>query len=445
MNHILRTNRKICTLNWTMLILVYLLCRATANGQPHTDHTKVTTHRMITTSITFRGVANGGELILAEALNRNMRIATIQTQAGETAEVVANRLAEYINRNNPFEWHIPARYEGKPIKSEGGTLKGLPGGRTKYILAGTETGLGIPLPPCSLSCTLFAKDKRLLLSWENPLGAYDEIAIVYNWTNFDHRGGDRVEGDSSSFIVDLNQRTLDTSDLDVWVIGLRNGLPSNAGAIRLDGNSQEELFGIPFTSRVAPNWKAWSLDTAPNIEQFSCSIKDNLTAVREMGKRYNSIKTNDSKPFRQVLKSPAQGGTLGIWRKFLGLSPGHTYKLSARLSTLDMSGNDTEWEFSMHAMPDKPDKKELTANQMSGLEVLPNGETGPQAGRITEFGPGKLTAKNEYVIHSADITLPEDSNSITVWLRHTGKGTSGVGFDWIKLEDLSMTGNESEK
>jgi hypothetical protein len=88
-------------------------------------------------------------------------------------------------------------------------------------------------------------------------------------------------------------------------------------------------------------------------------------------------------------------------------------------------------------MPDKPDKKELTANQMSGLEVLPNGETGPQAGRIAEYGPGKLTVKDEYIIHSADITLPEDSNSITVWLRHTGKGTSGVGFDWIKLEDLN--------
>jgi len=68
---------------------------------------------------------------------------------------------------------------------------------------------------------------------------------------------------------------------------------------------------------------------------------------------------------------------------------------------------------------------------------LPSGQTGPEAGRITEFGPGKLTAKNEYEIRSADITLPEDSDSITVWLRHTGKGTSGVGFDWIKLEDLS--------
>lgn len=74
---------------------------------------------------------------------------------------------------------------------------------------------------------------------------------------------------------------------------------------------------------------------------------------------------------------------------------------------------------------------------MAGLEALPTGETGLQAGRIAEHGPGKLTAKNEYVIHSADITLPADSDSITVWLRHTGKGTSGVGFDWIKLEDLN--------
>ncbi len=74
---------------------------------------------------------------------------------------------------------------------------------------------------------------------------------------------------------------------------------------------------------------------------------------------------------------------------------------------------------------------------MAGLEAILSGETGLQVARIAEHGPDTLTAKNEYVIHSADITLPEDSNSITVWLRHTGKGTSGVGFDWIKLEDLS--------
>jgi hypothetical protein len=38
----------------------------------------------------------------------------------------------------------------------------------------------------------------------------------------------------------------------------------------------------------------------------------------------------------------------------------------------------------------------------------------------------------------SDITLPPDADTITVWFRHTGDNTSGVGFDWIKLKDVIL-------
>jgi hypothetical protein len=102
---------------------------------------------------------------------------------------------------------------------------------------------------------------------------------------------------------------------------------------------------------------------------------------------------------------------------------------------MEMDPAKDDWSFSMHAIADRKGTGKLTESQMAGIAALPDGKTGPEAGRIAYYGPG-ITTRGEYVMHSDDITLQQDSNSITVWLRHTGKGTSGVGFDWIRLEDL---------
>jgi hypothetical protein len=44
-----------------------------------------------------------------------------------------------------------------------------------------------------------------------------------------------------------------------------------------------------------------------------------------------------------------------------------------------------------------------------------------------------------------DITLPEKVDTITVWLRHQAEDSKGVGYLWIKLEDLSMPPLETLK
>jgi len=36
-----------------------------------------------------------------------------------------------------------------------------------------------------------------------------------------------------------------------------------------------------------------------------------------------------------------------------------------------------------------------------------------------------------------DITLPAGAEVITVWFRYSGPPSSGVGFDWIKLKDIT--------
>jgi hypothetical protein len=84
---------------------------------------------------------------------------------------------------------------------------------------------------------------------------------------------------------------------------------------------------------------------------------------------------------------------------------------------------------------------------MAGAAALPNGASGPTAGRIVAFGPGNTTNGKfaEYSTEKAgadgksmDITMPDGADTITVWFRYQGPPSgSGVGFDWIKLKDLT--------
>ncbi len=391
---------------------------------------------IVTTQYQFKGVASGGILTIAETFNRNARFISIETQAGESAESVAKRFADTINRFDPFEWGITL--DNTPVSSSAAVLKGLLGNKTSYMFTGSEIGLGIPEPPTSVSCSYDQDKNQIIVNWLNMRSGYDYIAILMNWHNYDRAGGGRVSGQLTNFTIARNsyQQPIDLNDLDVWVIGVKDGLPSNAGAVHIgnNGKTQEERYGIPFKNDVVPNWQKWSYGAVSNGKHILSCTDEILTVVK--GKSYNSIKTADSKPFKQVLKTLGNDGSLGIWRKFLGLVPGHTYRITARLNTLTMDPNNPNWSFSLHAVPDDPKGTIPTAQQFAGLESMPNGSKGFDVGKVVKY-EGKATTKNKFEESSADITLPENVTSITVWLRLTGKDTGEVSFDWIKLEDIT--------
>ena len=135
----------------------------------------------------------------------------------------------------------------------------------------------------------------------------------------------------------------------------------------------------------------------------------------------------------------------GIWRKFLGLKSGHTYKLEIRVNTLNMDTNDSNWSFSVHAAYDDTAGSLMTVDQFTDSFPLADGSEGTGAGQFALFGP-KATTRGEWLKCSTDIPpegktksnikLPENVTSITVWLRLTGANCSGVGMDWIRLEDM---------
>ncbi|MBN2270887.1 MAG: hypothetical protein JXN61_09755 [Sedimentisphaerales bacterium] len=387
--------------------------------------------------ISLKGHASGGVLTLTQTLNRNVRHISVTTKSGEPAEDVAVRLADAINLSDPFEWNEGIR-EGKyyTITSKEGSLT-LPGSLGRYVFAGTERGLGIPEAPQSLSCTYSPKDEQVLLQWANPQQGYDVMALVIDGSTCISCS---ISGSANRHILDWRGRATDS--VDIWLIGSRNGVPSNAAAIHLSDKSQDELFGIPFTGVVAPNWTTFTIG-APNAVQFEQGVREMFLNIKG---QYNGIKHPATKPFYQLIKIASPDAIGGVKRKFLGLTPGHTYSVSARLSTLEMDAAVGEWSVSLHSTYNQPGGADLTSEQLSGLAMLPDGSKGAEAGRIAFYGP-ELTTKGTWEERSTgkewrgtaapDIVLPLGCDTITVWLRCRGVGSFGI--DWVKIEDLQQS------
>jgi len=144
----------------------------------------------------------------------------------------------------------------------------------------------------------------------------------------------------------------------------------------------------------------------------------------------------------------------GVKRKFLGLAPGHTYRISARLSTLELDSAKENWSFSLYAAYNAPGGADLAVEQLGGLAELPDGNKGGAAGRIALYEPGlttngtweeRSTGKEWRGLVAPDITLPRGVDTMTVWVRHRGVDSTGVGIDWVKIEDLSVLPNKSQR
>ena len=400
---------------------------------------------IMTANIPLKGKATGGTLILGNVEARNSNFACVETLPGESGQSVVYKLAKAIAYSDDiFEisrWDNINRERMLADMTDGDTLriKNFPPGM--YFLAGTEKGFGIPRPPLSLSCTYYKAKDEITLNWINPPDNYDYIYVRMFKTGFMPAGSRRLDGNSTSTTFNRKQTPFDVNDLDVRVFGFRNTLPSNLAVIHLsnNGNCQDELFGVPFTDGIAPNWKAWS--TGDKIEKNAFEQYDKYSKLR----LYYNLRALSTKPFYQVIKGSATGNVHGIYRKFMGLKPGHTYRIIAGLSTLDMNSIEIEWSASLCATYNRGTDK-LNAKQFAGLSALPNGKKGASAGQIASFGKNKGTTKGKFSIVGGNaethITLPDGVDTITVWIRFDCKDPNGkIGFSGVRLEDITASKN----
>jgi hypothetical protein len=386
-------------------------------------------------------------LVLARARTASDKYVSVETVAGESAESVASRLADAVNEANA-DADRPWRgfwAGGSRTFASGDRVALAPG---VYTLAGTETGLGIPKPPLYLSCSYDKGNDRVLLRWINPPGGYDYILVNLFWKKYRHANTIKLAGTATSLVIDRKAKPLTIDDMAFQVIGLRDKVPSNGASIHVSdsGYCQSELYGIPFTARVAPSWSVWS------------TAQDSGASGFEQRRKYESdsgcVFALSAKPFYQLIKAPAEGQRHGIWRKFLGLTPGHTYRLSAHLNTLEMDSVKGDWSLGVCAAANAADGKDLTAQQMAGLAALPDGNKGLESGRAFHFGPGNttrgiwetvLSGHKRFLRPAAGphITLPEGADTLTVWVSFSCSDPNGqIAFSGVKLEDVTALGAE---
>ena len=454
------------------LMISLLCCSSLSTGQA----------RMGRAKIPFKGNATGGKLVIGYIPDPHyvcISNVSIDTFPNESAESVVNRLAIAITSSDAIYSNMsknPKNAETmRKEMAQGNTLSIINIPYTYILLAGTETGLGIPMPPLCLSCSYNKEARTIDVRWVNPPGdcQYDSLRILWRYRSLKDtlgsggRGSKSIWETQTYFTIKLPEEINDL-DTDIWIKGLRhempieemrakdiplsdNVVPSNATAIHLtsDGCSQEETYGIPFTAGIAPNWMAWN--TTGDVKKGMFEQGDKYIGLRI----YKPVTALLTKPYYQVINVLPKGEVHGVCRKFLGLTPGHTYRLTACMSTLDMDSVQGDWSFSLHATHNGAGGKDLSPQQMAGLAALPGGKRGPEAARIANYHRGKTTKGSFDLSFSGDkvaseiedashITLPSDANEITVWVRFSCSDPVGkVGFSGVKLEDI--TGNPNPK
>jgi hypothetical protein len=356
-------------------------------------------------------------------------------------------MADAINARNaaPPTGYVELWMGGFQADANGPTLT-LPGGY--WTLAGTETGLGIPKPPLSLSCSYDKTLDKIHLKWINPAEAYDSIRLHCFCLRKKARRLSHSETlPGAATEITINRGIMNVDEFDAHIIAYKNGIPSNSVAVRLTdgGYCQSEVYGVPFIGDVAPNWSAWSTTPKPDATKFKEGTKfagDPLTM-------YSLL----AKTLHQVIKAPGNGTVHGVCRKFLGLTPGHTYRLTAALNTLEMDSVNGDWELAVCAAANGSDGKDLTPQQMAGLVALPDSSKGLEASRRFSYGPRNtsrgiwelsLTGHKKFLRPaSSHITMPAGADTLTVWVRFKCSDSNGkIAFSGVKLEDVTALGQK---
>ncbi len=366
------------------------------------------------------GQASGGVLYCVRTGEPERAFVSIETTKGEPAASVLQRLAAKI-------YNVPPNFTGKgiiageiQIDSQRGLC--LPGGPAEYVLAGTETGLGIPQAPLFFSGSYDAKRDELVYHWVNPSGNYDVVIF---------RSPPYFDTNTTICVVSSAKQHFGPPPYSLSIVGLRGKTPSNIGLINVSTSYQEELTSAPFEREIMPNWCSWSSPDKTNTVAFEQGTRQCLNFGSHPF-------TPDGKPFYQIVKTKTVDAQAGIWRKWLGLVPGHKYRVYVRLNTLAMDTFTNNWSLSFHVAANVPSGAAFTSEQLAGNAPLPDGNQGRDAAQMVIYGPGHTT-KGVWVCSTMDIVLPSKVDTITTWLRHSGADSTGVGMDWIKVEDLSIS------
>lgn len=387
----------------------------------------------VTGEIVFDAPASGGTLVFSDMVNVNPISAQIDTQPGESPESVAKRLAHAIN----WEW-VQYGWRIDTVQSSGSMLYRIPGG-IDYSLAGTETGLGIPKPPHSLTAIYDPTIDGFRLKWENG-DNYEHI----RYSNSGYPGNAPTSA-TSHVISQVSARRTGTmfrgaDDFYFVVCGIKNGIPSASAAIRANKCVQCESTGYRSDEGLLSNWRSWSADGDRKAVRARVGEK--------AGKKTSGMpdcQVESQYPIFQAVSTSKPGVKCGVVRKFVGLSAGSRYCVDAFTSVPASGPFAQNAHYELFAAPahdlDEASLSKLgepAALQAKGklgeVRLLDSSSSPSLSGKGWKSvapGLGKLAS-------DPVITLPEGFDEIVVWaVCQNIPQEQEIGIDWLTLKDLT--------
>lgn len=220
----------------------------------------------------------------------------------------------------------------------------VPGFRGEIILGGTETGLGILPPVGSLSAGFDQESYRHTFRWHEK-SSYTEVYLC------GVGGGGMPFPTSQNVLLGEPFASVPAEKDSAWrhryfyVVGFKDGLPTNASYIFTSNTEQIEYFYHPFTNGIASNWTGWRLSdgTALAFEEKIYSDMENVTKVTPMQlKRRWEVVSRCA----QSIRSEKQDGRGGMYRFFIAQTPGRVYRPALRCHIMEEAEDfKGEWAF----------------------------------------------------------------------------------------------------
>jgi hypothetical protein len=393
--------------------------------------------RFSTSAIRLDGESRGGVLTLMKVPAWNYPYVAVTNRPGDSASVVVERLASAISNCSACtkfygDVGVVQKSERSLVLIGAGEMsQGFP----DWVLGGTDMGFNIPPAPAALSASW--DSNRVTLTWINE-AVYDSMGVF-----IDALPVASLPGTATQFVLDEHNVMFHvfrsrSADVTLTIMASRGGTPSNCTGIRLKNQkSQGSLMNVPFTDGIAPGFERWTYGTEAGHISFE---EGKLPGVAPD----TDLQEFQGKGFFQVLRGrgPLQGGVL---RRFIGLNPGHAYRVGARIRVPGAAGD--AWSFSLHAAANPPGESRLSEAQMAGRVELPSGNKGPNSAQVARYDSAHYTKGQWATLSSGvpgadnqagDVSLPAGSDSMTIWFRVEGSdgGDVTAAFDSLTLEDL---------
>jgi hypothetical protein len=399
---------------------------------------------MATTRFTLVGESAGGVMVVTPlpAAGGTYAKFVVTNAPGDSAAVVLRRLARELALNHHGGELAGAGTDaGECLLLPGGYSLPVEGKRLQspyWVVGGNDGGCGIPPAPVFLTCTW--ETNLVTLRWCNE-AVYDSIWVLGGSVRSTPLAV--LSGSADRCVLDGGRlaaaglRGGPARELTVAVVGMKNGVPSTAAALRLsDGKRQECLSNLPFAHGVMPGFRFWSQSAAGQRVSRSQAIQPPETAPNDS--RLHRLR------FGQIIQSDA-GFEAGLYRRWLGLTPGGDYRLS--LQTGKASATVSGVVVTAHAVPLRATAGDLTAAQMAGDDLLPNGTRDLQAIELAAWSVARRADVPETGAPVGLVAPPvqgrtfrlaaeEDSIACWIWVASTEAAEIMLMLESLALEKI---------